>query len=272
MNVIKSEWIKLSTTKSIWWTSALIILFSAGFAAMNGLGVSMMVKSSEESNSPDEVMDPGMMMDVAGVKGAISGMMIFGMMIVIIQAVINVTSEYSTGTSKSTVLATPKRVSVPLAKLLVYGVIAVVLTVVSSVLSIIINKLVISAQVDDQQILDAASFGSDGTWTVLGRLVIYAVLIVMISTGAAYLVRSTAAGIAALLLWKLVVEGVIVGLLPKINEWFPPYMPFQNMESAIQLQDMPDAPWGQNGSVLYFAAFCVIVFIAGVITLKKRDA
>ena len=272
MNLIKSEWIKLSTTKSVWWTSALIIIFSLAFAMLNGMGAGMMYQTATE----DGPADVGIILaakDSLDAKNALAGMLVFGLMIVTIQAVINVTNEYANGVAKSTLLAHPKRVAVPFAKVGVYGLIAAVITFVSSVLSVLGSKAVASGFIkDNEKILENAGFGADSLWTAIGRLVLYAVLSVIISTGVAYLVRSTAAGIAVLLLWKLVVEGLVIPLVPKIKEWLPPYMPFNNMDSATMMMDHPDAPWGQTGSMLYFAAFCIVIFIAGVITLKKRDA
>ena len=36
VNLIKSELIKLRSTKALWWTSGLILFFSLGFALLNG--------------------------------------------------------------------------------------------------------------------------------------------------------------------------------------------------------------------------------------------
>lgn len=44
------------------------------------------------------------------------------------------------------------------------------------------------------------------------------------------------------------------------------------MTEAVSMRDVVDAPWGQTGSVLYFAIICLAVFGAGVALLMKRDA
>ena len=273
MNLIKSEWLKLSTTKAVWWTSGLILFFSVGFAALNGVGAGLIYQSATEGDGPADVAGVVDAKNALDATGALGGMLVFGMMIIIIQAVLNVTNEYANGTAKNTLLATPKRFPVPFVKVLVYGVLAMVLTFISAVLSVWTSKFAASRIItDNDTILDSAGFGAEDLWTAIGRLVLYALLSVVISTGVGYLLRSTAASIAALLLWKLVVEGAVVPLVPKIRDWLPPYMPFNNVDMATMLTDTPDAPWGQVGSILYFAAFCVIFFIAGLIALQKRDA
>ena len=273
MNLIKSEWLKLSTTKAVWWTSGLILFFAVAFAALNGVGAGLIYQSATEGDGPADVAGVVDAKSALDATGALGGMLVFGMMIIIIQAVLNVTNEYANGTAKNTLLATPTRLPVPFAKVLVYGVLAMVLTFISAVLSVWTNKFAASRIItNNDTLLEVASFGADGLWTAIGRLVLYALLSVVISTGVGYLLRSTAASIAALLLWKLVVESAVVPLVPKIRDWLPPYMPFNNIDMATMMMDTPDAPWGQVGSILYFAAFCVIFFIAGLIALKKRDA
>ena len=268
MNVIKSEWIKLTTTKSVWWTSALILFFSVAFAMLNGWGTGMMLR--DMSDIPVEAQ--AHIAEGATVEGGVAGMTLFGTMIIIIQSVINVTNEYGSGTAKSTLLATPKRTMVPIAKWLDYGAIAAVLTFVASAISIWANHWVLGLMNVDQAIVDKARFGAENTWPVIGRMVLYSVLLVMIATGVAYLLRSTAAGIALLLLWRLVMEGLIVPLVPWVRDHLPQYMPFYNMDNYVAMQDTVDAPWGQSGSMLYFLVVCAVIFIAGIVVLKNRDA
>ena len=49
-------------------------------------------------------------------------------------------------------------------------------------------------------------------------------------------------------------------------------MPFTNADAFTGMRDLEDAPWGQTGSILYFGAWCVVLFVVGVVMLKKRDA
>ena len=137
VNLIKSELIKLRSTKALWWTSGLILFFSLGFALLNG-GMTGSLLTSEEAKK-----DPELYMSVAAGIGSdmgLSGFLSFGMMIVMIQAVMLVTTEYGANTSKTTLLATPTRWQVPIAKFLVYGVIASVLAFISNVVGTILAK------------------------------------------------------------------------------------------------------------------------------------
>ncbi|AEI08517.1 ABC transport system permease protein [Corynebacterium resistens DSM 45100] len=269
LNVINSEWIKLRTTKSLAWTTGLVLFFSLGMALLMGgmTGYSL-------ANDPGVKKDPELYAILASgisVDSAINGLTLIGMMIIIIQAVMFVTGEYGSNVSKPTLLATPKRVPVPFAKLLVYGVFATVLTFITSLLSVVAMRWAVGWNLDNPQLMEQLDFNGDA-WTIIGRLCLKVFLVVALSIGVGYLLRHTAGSIALLLLWPLLVEGLLVSLLPKIKDWLPPYMPFNNIDEAISLREVVDAPWGQIGSIIYFAAWAVAIFVAGVIVLQRRDA
>lgn len=269
MNTVKSEWIKLSTTKALWATSILIVFFCVGMAIIMGWAGGVTLSDPEITKDPEVAASVATMADPSQ---AFVGFITFGLMVIIIQAVMMVTSEYGNGSAKTTLLGTPKRTPVPIAKFLVYGSIAAVLSFVSQVVSIWAMKWSLSWNFDDASVLDKISLSAEGIWKEIGLHTLYGVACVMLSIGVGYLIRHTAGAIAALLLWKLVIEGMVIGSIPKVREWLPPYMPFGNMDAGVAGNEVPDAPWGPNGSVLYFLAWCIVFFVAGIIILKKRDA
>lgn len=269
MNLIKSEWIKLSSTKSLWATSILIVLFSIAFAALMGFGTGSAINDEEIMKDPQTAA--GVMSSMTPGQ-AFAGLTSFGMIVIIIQACMMVTSEYGNGTSKTTLLGTPKRTPVPIAKFVVYGAIAAVLSFVSLILSLLTMKLILNPKVEDKALLEPLSFSADGVWREIGLNVLFCVLVVAMSIGVGYLVRHTAGAISVMVMWILVVEGILIGFVPKLRDWLPPYMPFNNMNAAVAGNDLKDAPWGHNGSLIYFIVWALVIFIAGVIALKKRDA
>lgn len=271
LNVINAEWIKLRSTKALWWTTALILFFSIAFGALAGFGNgSTLANANLPADLKAEIvqsLNPGF---------ALNGFLLFGLMIIIIQSVLLVTSEYGHGTQKTSVMATPQRWKLPIAKFLVYGIIAAIIAVVTSLISILVTQWVFSLSVDDPELVSMLGLSADHAWEYVGRAVLYAVLVVMLSIGVSYIIRHTAGAIAALLLWKLVIELAVVPMIPKVRDHLPQWMPFGNMDSYSMLMDHPDVPWadslGQTGSMLYFALWCVVLFIVGIVALQKRDA
>lgn len=267
-HAINAEWIKIRTTKAVYWTSALIIVFSVAFGAFMGWANGMNYKLAVDDNNA-ELM--ALSVDGFDVPNALMGMQAFGVMIILIQGVLLVTGEYGNNTAKSNVLAVPKRWQLPVAKFVVYGVIAAVATLIASVFSVVVTKWAAGTQVDDDAVLSGISLSADDAWMVILRMVIYAFGAVALAIGVAYLLRRTAGAMAVVLLWVLVLED-IVAMIPKAQDWIPQYLPFKNMNSAVNLDDLANAPWGQTGSVIYFAVICLVIFILGTVVLRRRDA
>ena len=269
INLIKSEWIKLKSTKALWATSILVLLLSGLFAMMMGLGFGMSLTDEEVKKDP---LLYAQMVESISPMQALSGFSLFGIIVIIIQACMTVTSEYGNGSAKTTLLATPKRWSVPVAKFVVYGIIAAIVAFLAQVISVPIARWALSWNVDDSSLLDRLSFSTDDTWRFIGLNCLYAVLVVMIAIGVSYLIRHTAGAISVLLMWILIVELMLVGQIPWVRDWLPPYLPFKNMDAAVQGTEVPDAPWGSTGSLIYFVVWALAIFIAGIVALKKRDA
>lgn len=268
LHAINAEWIKIRTTKAVYWTSALVVVFSVAFGGFLGWANAM---------SYQMFLDQGDMESAAlnaqglTVSAALNGLALFGVMVILIQSVLLVTGEYGNNTAKSNALAVPKRWQLPVAKFIVYGVIATVVTLVSAALSVWVTRWAAGTQIDDSDLLANISLGADDAGTVILRMVVYVLGAVALAIGVAYILRRTAGAMALVLLWSLVIEE-IPAMFPRIEDWLPQYMPFKNITAAVNLNDVANAPWGQNGSVIYFVVVCLVIFTAGVVTLRRRDA
>ena len=118
INTIRSEWTKLVTTKSFWWTTALILVFSLGYAALTG---SLATGESFAS-----------LFLLAG--STVTGLYLLGFVVIMIQSIMMFTTEFRFGYQTQTFLATPKRWVVAVSKWLLYLVFAVVLTFITVIL------------------------------------------------------------------------------------------------------------------------------------------
>ena len=115
---------------------------------------------------------------------------------------------------------------------------------------------------------------SDLDWRLVGAIALYAVLAAVLGVAVGALLRASAGAVALLLLWPLVAEPVL-GNLPDISPVVGPYLPFGNAFRSIGVQWLyPDyaMPWGELGSIVYFAAVTAAVFVAALVTVNRRDA
>lgn len=256
VNSIRAEWTKLASTKSFAWTSILIVVLSWAFAALMGWG----------SKTALDSMDPEDMGEVSTFNAitATQGFELFGVMVIIIMATLLVTTEYRFKTINETIMMTPKRPIVAISKTIVYGVVAVVLSFFSTIISVPIFKWLAGGYGSEMKVFS----GSSGRVYVTSA--VEALLVVVMAIGVAFLIRQTAGAIAIMLLWKLVLEDLIT-LIPKVGNHIKGYRPFANLSAWVSDAKLDGAPWGSTGSVIYFAVWALVLFAIGVAVLVKRD-
>lgn len=251
LNTLASEWTKLRTTRSFWWTTALFLFFSLGWAAMQG----NFTPEAEAGIPP------------LWASTIVLAVYSFGFTVLIIQAVMVVTTEYRYNLQSVSYLASPQRWLVALAKLVMYVVIAAVLTFLAVIVSYYLAKLLAPASA-------AELFHPFEDEQALRLMWVYPVAAVMLMTfaqGIALLLRQTTGAVALMLIWFMGVEA-LVGIIPRVGDRILSYLPMENLEAFINDAAVQNAPWGAGGSGLYFAAWAVALWILGVVALERRDA
>ncbi len=251
LNVLKSEWTKLHTTKSFWWTTALIIILSVGFAALTG--------------STATGTDLTTTLLLAG--STVAGVNIAGFLVVIIQAVMMFTTEFRFGYQQQGFLATPKRWVVAVAKWLLYLIIAMALTFITVLLCFYVAKALASDLASST--LDV--WNDDQAKRIMWQYPLAAALLVTFSSGIALLLRQTAGAITLILMWQLAIEDLL-SFLPKIGEPVAKYGPFTNLRAFITDYQSVDPGWSAAMAGVYFGVWALVLFIAGIVVLEKRDA
>lgn len=246
-NTIAAERIKLVTTRSPYWCVGIVIALGIGLALILGL-----VTNGESTSVETNVSDYAV-----GVTG-------FGITVLMIMAVLAVTSEFRFGTIRTTFQAVPQRYNVLLAKAVVYGGLSAVITFVLTLIALPLGKALSGS--DDVDLL-----GSHAIRLYWG-VPVYAFLAVLIGLGLGALIRQTAGAIVVLLVWSLVLENVL-SAIPKVSDVAGPLMPFLNANHFIDGRDYGfDWWWNEYGSLLYFIVVAALVFGAAVFVTDRRDA
>ena len=233
--VLNAECIKLSTTRAPLWSAVAVAALSLGLAAVQASTV-----YGPDPLAPD--------------KAAI-GVAVFGVPALMILSALTVTNEYRSGMIRTTFMAVPNRTLVVAAKAVVAAAFSSFFAAVMAVASIVVAR-------------------SDLDWRLVGAIGVYAVLAAVLGVGVGALLRASAGAVALLLLWPLVAEPML-GNLPDISPVVGPYLPFGNAFRFIGVQWLyPDyaMPWGELGSIVYFAAVTAAVFVAALVTVNRRDA
>src|SRR5690606_26484583 len=105
--ILRSEWIKLWTLRSTWWTLGSTVVIMAGFALMMAVVVQFLNDQMADVEMAAE--DQASMDAVLGAPTVIAGGYEFAALVVGVLGAMVITGEYSTGMIRSTFAANPGR-------------------------------------------------------------------------------------------------------------------------------------------------------------------
>jgi ABC-2 type transport system permease protein len=271
MGVLAAERIKLTSTRSPWWCTALMVVAALGMAALFSLAIKASVNqfNDDVAAGHQPVTDsPYPDNDIAGlgITGLAGGLPGFGYILVMILAALAVTSEYRFGTIKATFLALPNRSTVLAAKAGLIGVGAAVLSAVLTFLSFFIFKAMTGSDAGRNLSL------SSGDMKVFYAVPIFVALVAILAVGIGALLRQSAGALSLLIVWPVLVEP-LVGAFGKVGRNIQVLLPFQNAGRFLGTvgEELP-WHWGAWGGLVYFAVFVAIVFGAALFVVNQRDA
>ena len=254
MSLLEMERIKLASTRSPWWCAGLAVLLVVGPTALLAINW-----PAEAGPLPFDF---------------VTSFTQLGMVVVMVLATIAVTTEYRFGTLRTTFQAAPRRVAVLLAKTAVVTLAAAVLGAVAGFAAWGTARLL-------QPGADLALDAPERWRAVAGAALTFAVAAV-IALAVGILLRQTAAAVAVLLVWVLLVEnlvGVIPTIGPKIQEWLPftvlgrftvvAAAGFGGGDQPPDVAAPPLGPWASLGYVALIAAGLLALALA---VAQRRDA
>lgn len=241
--LLASEISKLATTRAARW-----IMVSATFLA--ALAISGVVASggvAQESLGTDSglrtVLEHG---GLAAVLPLILGILLSA-------------GEYRHGTVVDTFLTEPRRGRVVGAKLMA-GALA---GVVTGLLVALATTVTMAAWYGGKDV--ALDLGSAVVLRSLGGIVLWAVLYAVIGVAVGSIIRAPAAAIVSVLVWLLVAESALAGLLVSVGRWLP-------ATAARALGNAPeDGLLTQVGGGAVLLGWAALVAAAAVVAVRRRD-
>lgn len=273
LSTIRSESLKFRTVRSTIYSLATFVILTVGFSTLISLVTknnwSHIVARGEGAN-----FDPLSRSEVG---------FFFGQFAIGVVGAIMITSEYASGSIRSTLAAEPRRTRVVLAKVTVLLGVTIVLSELCSFVSFFIGQSIFRGVVPTASIStgiheNLAAFGghviSISGGTVLRALVLgglYATLLALLGFGIGLLLRTTAASISVFVVLLLVLS-IVVNFLPSNwQSWINPYLPAslgQGMTSVLSAANQ--FTW--LPSTLILSAYCVALITVGTILMNRRDA
>ena len=257
VTILKSEWVKLSTTGSFWWTTALFFLSSWGWA-----GISASFMQPLEPEAVDMGFQP------VSPESTVIFLLTLGLPLLMIQATMLVTTEYRFGTHAITFMASPRRWSVAVAKLVLYAVIAAVLTFIGVVGAYLLTDLLADSSISANFDPWNDEVGREQLW----KYPLAAALVVAFAQGIGMLIRQTAGSVALGLILYLGVDQ-IVGMMPVVGDKIGGFMPFTAFQNWLSNTPVDNKLWTEAaGSGVVFFIWVAVLWALGVLVVHKRDA
>ncbi|MFC4054809.1 ABC transporter permease subunit [Actinomadura syzygii] len=236
-----AEWVRLVHSGSTWWGLGVSGALALGVAALTA-------RVAPGDEEPATVAD------------AVSGTL-FGQLILLVLAVLAMTSEHRSGTIRLAFQAIQGRWQVVAAKAAVLGGAGGAVGLVYGFAAVGLGSLLAPAGLDLAP--DTAT-----EWRQVASLgLIYAVTAV-IGVAIGTLVRTSAGGVSAALVWILVLESA-VGLVPRVGDAMARWMPFSVLVSLTDSAKI-DKPFGAVGAAVYCSAVAVAVLALALAVVRKR--
>jgi ABC-2 type transport system permease protein len=258
-HLLLSEWTKLRSVRSTVWSLILFVVITIGFTVL----ITVVTSANWDSGGRRGADHLTILADPTNFILSVG--IFLGQLTICVLGALVITTEYSTGVIRASLLAVPKRIPMLAAKAMVFAVLILVLAEIVTVGSFLIGSAIMHSRV-------AVSLSDPGvTRAVLGTGLYLAVLgLFALAIGS--LIRHTAGAIATVIGAVLVLP-ILASLLP--GNWgahIQAYLPSQAGSLISQThQHAGDllSPW-QGFGVL--CVWTVLLLGAAVYLLRHRDA
>jgi ABC-2 type transport system permease protein len=273
---VRSEFTKIRSVRSTYWTLLALILACVGIGALFSWGQTQRLLRFEDGASPGNKIPPGIAEHIAHeIRSQAASISLFGLLIgqliIIVLGALAITSEYSTGMIRTSLTAMPRRGTVFAAKGVVFGVVALVVGLVTSFLSFFVGQLILSTQHVN------TTLGHPNVLRIVIGGGLFLAVCGLLSFGIGAMLRHTA-GVIASGIGLMFVLWILSQFLPgPPSGWFgqediDKWIPF-NAGSAIwenQANGLhPFSPWIGFG---VFCAYAAVAIVGGLIVFLRRDA
>jgi ABC-2 type transport system permease protein len=253
-DVLRSEWTKLRSVRSTFWALTVTVVL--------GIALGAVISAATAHSYAKFSVSDKLSWDPTGVSGA--GMAAAQLAIAVL-GVLCISSEYSSGMIRTSLIAVPKRGRVLAAKSLVFAGVTFVVGEVTSFVAFFVGQALISGHAPH------ATLGDPGVARAVAGAGLYLIALAVLSVAAGTLLRHPAAAIACMMAVLLVLP-LIAQALP--DSWRNPVTEFWPTQAGSQLTSVHIGahslqPWPGFGVMCLFVA---IVYAIAWTLLDHRDA
>jgi ABC-2 type transport system permease protein len=254
-DLMRSEWTKLTSLRSTWWSLGVMVVLSLGFS------ITACAVYTHDFPTLDPENQTRFRSDTIGL--IFQPALEFAALAVCVLGVLLIASEYSTGMIRATMLAEPRRTRALLSKAATFGALIFVCSEIIAIPTFFIGAAITRSHAS-VSIADAISIRS-----ILGfGLYMSAMGIIALCIGT--LVKHTAAGISIVLALQFVLPGVLSLIPGSVGDHIANAMPMGTDVIVSSGHDSSNVYTPLQG-LLILVAWVLVLGGAALATIKRRD-
>jgi ABC-type transport system involved in multi-copper enzyme maturation permease subunit len=288
--VIASEFTKIRSVRSTYWTILALVIVSVGIATLIGFGISSTIHNQ-----------PWQKAGTDGTQAILTPFLFLGQLIIAVIGAMVITSEYSTGMIRTSLTAMPRRGTVYLGKLIVITGMTLVVSLVTSFLAFFAGSLTLSSSGVGGSLFhnvvvpmgvnmspgpkgpgSPPNYHFVGTLTITPAHVLTAIIgsalfvtvAALIAFGLGAIIRHTAGAITSAI-GLLFVLSIIIQILPDTWRWdimrFFPDAAGRVIAVTLPGQQNPHL-WSTWPQFLVTVVWAAVFIVVGGYLFRKRDA
>lgn len=263
------EWVRIRTIRSTWWLTGLAVVLGVGISTLFAWAIAHEFSQTGVQTGDLDGLGAAVATQLAA-TGEIPSVVCF---ILAIVGVFAWGHEYRHGMIRASLTALNSRTALWIAKFVVVGVWVAVVAFVTLLLSGLVGTVFLS---------DYITVFTADTWAIIGRQVLFGVLLAWIAMGFTALTRSQAFALTMIFLWPLLIEHMVnlfFFLVPGLRDnidllRFLPFDAGNRMVAVIDTDHLTTFgdPLSPLGGTLVFGALAVALMAASFALFRTRDA
>ena len=258
LGLLRAEWTKIRSVRSTLWSLLAFVIVAIGFSVLIATVISH--DWNAPGNHPNHVRllsDP-----TAVIFGAGLGL---GQLALCVLGVILISSEYTTGAIRASLLAVPRRVPVLVAKSVVFAVLDLVVSAITVFVTFFLTTAILHSHIP-------ISLGQPNVTRAVIGAILYLTVLGLFAMAIGGLIRHTAGGIS-IVIASVIVVPPLIGLIPgTIANHIHGYWPTVAGELVAQTsQQSGDVLSGWQGFGVFCAWTALLLAACGWL-LVRRDA
>jgi ABC-2 type transport system permease protein len=256
-HLLLSEWTKIRSVRSTVWSLVILVVVTLGFTGLLTWLTVLQWDKENASQRASIIADP-----VGTILG--SGLE-FGQLAICVLGVLVISSEYSTGAIKASILAVPRRIPMLAAKAVVFAVLVFVIGEIVTFCSFFIGAAILHSDVP-------VALGDPGVTRAVFGGGLYLTVLGLFALAIGALIRHTAGAITGVIAFVLVLAPLTQLIPGTIGKYIHAYLPSeagQLIGQAHQRAGQVLTPWQGFG---VFCLWTAVLLAAAAYLLKRRDA